>query len=290
MTCWADANGTRRLAVLVALAVAGGLQAQAVLPPTAPTSVSQLPSANPTVHRLPAHLAVLWNGVALQVEANNVSLNAVLHEIGRKTGMKVTGSAPDERVFGSYGPGPMNLVVPALLNGVAVNLLLTERRGGAADELVLTDRNGAATPSYIPTQEDAAGGTVPAAAQYGGRTQAVGASRGMVGRRYGAGNLPPNSTDPVIPDNGVSGRDNGINGRDNGQNGPDNGIAGRDNGVSGIDNGLNNSNAAANDAATSDSVPTTDGNTTASPNGVRTPQEIFNQLQLLRQQQTQTPQ
>ncbi len=291
-TFWADTRNVSCVMVLVALAATAAAQGQANLPATAPTaqapilpSVSQLPSANPPVQRSASHLAVQWDGVALRVEARNASLNAVLHEISLKTKMKVTGSAPDERVFGSYGPGPLNLVVPALLNGVAVNLLLTERAGGAADELVLTDRNGAATPPYVPTQMDAEGGSKPASPQFIGRLPQPG-PRGPAGRTYAPGALPPDSNDPVRPDNGVSGRDNGVNGADNGQNGADNGVSGRDNGMNGTDNGLNNSNGAANSAPITNSAQPADSSAPASPNGVRTPQQIFEQLQQLRQSQS----
>ncbi len=308
MTLRADASRLQCAVVGLLLGAAGVVCAQ-TLPSTAPTSttptstaaastapasatpasadrsVSTLPSAQPQTRGPSARLAVTWNGVALRIEATNASLNAVLREVSLKTGMKVTGSAPDERIFGSYGPGPLNLVVPALLNGVAVNLLLTERKGGAADELVLTDRNGAATPSYVPTQQDAASVSdtpPPQPPAYRGR---IPSQPPRVARTGGFGGLPPNTNDGVVPDNGVNGRDNGISGPNNGQNGADNGINGRDNGQNGTDNGLNNSNAAANNAATANSIPSTDGSTQASPNGVRTPQEIFEQLQRLRQQQ-----
>ena len=64
---------------------------------------------------------------------------------------------------------------------------------------------------------------------------------------------------------------------DNGISGSDNGISGPNNGVSGADNGIGVAPSGTDVNATG----------TASPNGVRTPQEIFEQLQRLRQQQGQ---
>ena len=257
---WKAAAASGAAMFLVLVPCAAQLPATAA---TTATSVSQLPSAQPPGRLVDSHLAVLWDGTALEVEANNASLNAVLHEVGMKTKMRIMGSAPEERIFGTYGPGPVNLVVPALLNGVAVNMLLTEREGGAADELLLTGRNGAATPSYVPTQQDAVERVAPQQPQpqlpQSYRRNDPRLPAGL--RNPAASRIPPNGNDPVVPDNG-------INGRDNGQNG--------------TDNGLNNSNSSVNPANS------TDDGLAASPNGVKTPQEIFEQLQRLRQQQTQT--
>lgn len=254
-------------------------RAQATLPPSAPTSVSQLPSAQPATVATPSSVVVRWNGIDLQIDARNASLNAVLHAVALKTHLKIQGSAPDERIFGTYGPGPLNQVVPALLNGVAVNVLLTERQGGAADELVLSSRSGGQTPAYIPTQQDADASAPPS--QPGpGAGGYVPRSRPGAFHAVNAGQLPAGA-DPVLPDDGVNGRDNGINGgNSNGVNGPDNGVNGRDDGMNGTDNGLNNSNSAVNPSSS-----TTEGGTAPA---VRTPQDIFEQLQRLRQQQVQT--
>ena len=243
------------------------------LPASAPTgaqhAVSELPSAQPARTVQTSHLAVLWDGVELQVNATNVPLSRVLREISAKTKLHITGGVPDERIFGSYGPGPMNLVVPALLDGLPVNVLLTERSGGAPNELQLTARNGMPTSPNIPTQQDAdeaanAGQDIPAAqgTPGSGARQAFNQPNRQPGPRVtGQGNAPIAGN--TLGDNGLSGSDNGINGPNNGLNGADNGISVAPSG--------------------------TDVNATgtASPNGVRTPQEIFEQLQRLRQQQGQ---
>ncbi len=259
-----------------ALPCCGWAQAPA-LPATAPTAVpataqtvSQLPSAQPRAAVKPSHLVVLYDGVALQVDATNVSLASVLREIAVKTKLNITGRAPSERIFGTYGPGPLNLVVPALLEGLAVNALLTERSGGAASELVLTAREGLPTSSAVPTQqsldEDDAPPPQAAPPVRAGRLGGPGGPGGQ-GPGYASANAsaPGQTTGPIA---GPTLGDNGVNGGDNGINGPNNGVNGADNGIGVAPSGTD-----------------VNANGSASPNGVRTPQEIFEQLQRLRQQQ-----
>jgi hypothetical protein len=82
----------------------------------------------------------------LEVAADNSSLNQVLREISRKTGMKITGGIGDERVFGTYGPGPPGEILASLLDGTGSNMLLRESSTDAPDELILTPREGGPTP------------------------------------------------------------------------------------------------------------------------------------------------
>jgi len=82
----------------------------------------------------------------LEVDADNSSLNQILHDIGRATGMKITGGVADGRVFGTYGPGAPAAILESLLDGAGVNMLLKETATGSPAELILTPRNGPATP------------------------------------------------------------------------------------------------------------------------------------------------
>ncbi len=254
------------------LALAQSTAIPASSPTSAQGSVSSLPSANPQATISASHLAVLWDGVVLQVDATNVPLSRVLREISLKTKLHITGTAPDERIFGTYGPGPMNLVVPALLDGLSINMLLTERTGGVPSDLSLTARSGGPTPSAVPTQQaiDDTSTQPPTSTGFTPPTNGTGQPTGSFVPRP---RVNPNGTQsngaiagPTLGDNGISGSDNGINGPNSGVNGADNGIGVAPSG--------------------------TDANTTdpASPNGVRTPQEIFEQLQKLRQQQSQPQQ
>lgn len=128
------------------------------LPATAPTiSPSQLPSANPPVPVRPAgKTSVTWDGAQIQISAANAGLNSLLREIAGKTGVKITGSAPDERIFGTYGPGKLDDVLSELLDGVPVNVLFVDSTAGARKELVLTARQGGPTPASVIAQDESA--------------------------------------------------------------------------------------------------------------------------------------
>jgi hypothetical protein len=82
----------------------------------------------------------------LQITADNSSLNQILREISRQTGMKITGGVTDERVFGKYGPAPAAEILASLLDGTGSNMLLRETAAKAPAELILTERQGGPTP------------------------------------------------------------------------------------------------------------------------------------------------
>jgi hypothetical protein len=83
---------------------------------------------------------------ALEITADDSSLNQILRDIGRQTGMKITGTVSDERVFGDYGPGRPSEVLESLLEGTGSNMLLRETAEHAPAELILTPRVGGVTP------------------------------------------------------------------------------------------------------------------------------------------------
>ncbi len=109
------------------------------LPATAPTETApaQSPANRPTI---------TWQTNQLTVAADNSSLNQILHEISRATGMTVTGGVKEERVFGKYGPGTASEVIGQLLDGTGSNLLFIGATGKKPAELILTPRNGGPTP------------------------------------------------------------------------------------------------------------------------------------------------
>jgi hypothetical protein len=82
----------------------------------------------------------------LAVNADNSSLNQILREIGRETGIKITGGVADERVFGKYGPLPVSDVLASLLDGTGSNVLLIQADATSPGELILTPRQGGVTP------------------------------------------------------------------------------------------------------------------------------------------------
>ncbi len=133
------------------------LKPSAAVPLSAP--VSTLPAAVPTdsakaaqaVPSTPAQRSarraeVTFTHGQLAVKADNSSLNLILREIGRQTGIKITGGVTEERVFGSYGPDTPDAVLATLLDGAGSNMLLIASQGSAPGELILTPRMGGPTP------------------------------------------------------------------------------------------------------------------------------------------------
>lgn len=106
-----------------------------------------IPPPPPTPAELPAQPAsVTYADGLLSVKAGNSSLDQILRDVSRKTGMKITGGVQDERVFGNYGPASAEQVLNALLDGTGSNMMLVGSNGPAPAELVLTPRGGGPTP------------------------------------------------------------------------------------------------------------------------------------------------
>lgn len=133
------------------------IPAQIPVKPSA--DVSTLPAAQPTASTPPAtgqsnsasaapavhHLEVSFSEGMLSVEATNASLNEILREVSKKTGMKVIGGVLDDRVFGHYGPSAPSVVLDALLDGTGTNILIVNN-AAAGSELILTPRRGGPSP------------------------------------------------------------------------------------------------------------------------------------------------
>ena len=117
------------------------------LPATNPTAAppAYQPPA-PPAQQAPARAAVSLTSGQLSVHADNSSLNQILRDISRLTGLRITGGVVDERVFGTYGPAPTGTILATLLNGTGSNMLLVEDGGSNPRQLVLTPRQGGPTP------------------------------------------------------------------------------------------------------------------------------------------------
>ena len=231
----------------------GGLP---VYPATQPAGQVGTPSSNqPARHRAEVHLQ---DGL-LTVTAVDASLNGILREIARQTGMKISGGVHEDRVFGSYGPADPSAVLSTLLEGTGSNVLLVSTAADQPTQLILSPRLGGASPpsqfasqrasndddpeSFAPfAQQPAFGAPVPAQSLTGRPTPPPGQ------------NLTPALPSPTS----------------------------------------NNSDSQAIvfpsvNATTTPATATTSSDTTQeAPGGVKTPQQIFEQLQKLRQQQEQT--
>ncbi len=123
------------------------LQAPAsALPASAPPASGLTAATAVPAQRAARRADVTYAQGRLAVKADNSSLNLILREIGRQTGIKITGGVTEERVFGSYGPDTPDAVLAKLLDGAGSNVLLIASEGAAPGELVLTPRQGGPTP------------------------------------------------------------------------------------------------------------------------------------------------
>ena len=232
---------------MVLLLVGGRMHGQSSLPAMSPTStppaavLSGEPAADPTAVKTPHAATVSYSDGQLAISADNSSLNQILREVSRQTGMKITGGVNDERVYGTYGPSGLAPVLTALLDGTGSNMMLTAGSAGGPGELILTPRQGGATPpnpSAPGFDDDAATDE---------RVQPPQPLRPFA---------PP--VPPVVqqPQGAVNGA------------------------VRAVSTSVGSTPAA--------STTTSDGSTPESPNGVKTPQQIYQQLQdLQRQKQAQ---
>lgn len=149
MKCAQKPKISRLIAAGFAGCVALSAASQTTLPATQPTSATAPNAAAPT---LPAdnqqrHRArVTYQNGLLEVHADNSSLNQILREISRQTGMRIIGGVADQRVFGSYGPASASTVLQTLLEPTNTNMLLEESPTHDPKQLVLSARSGGGTP------------------------------------------------------------------------------------------------------------------------------------------------
>jgi hypothetical protein len=254
----------RFAAVLLILGSGGGLGPAPGLPATPPT-VAAMPAAiaastqnasDPASHRA----EVVYSGGELKVTADDSSLNQILREIASETGMKITGGVADERVYGKYGPAPLSPVLASLLEGTSSNMILKESGEGAAAELILTPKNG--SPSPPSPNFSGQGDYRRAQQQINGPSQYPGSTAGALpawspatqptqaSQPGGAGGAPA-YTPPPAPAPAAA------------------------------------PTASSEPAGTSDT--TSETRDVASPNGVKSPQQIYQDLQQLQQQQQANP-
>ncbi len=110
-------------------------QPQPALPP-APVLP---PPPNWPANDLPAAASVVFDSHGLLIVASNSSLAQILKDVSIDTGAKVEGMGADQRIFGTYGPGPARDVLSQLLDGSGYNVLMVGDRGaGTPRRIVLT--------------------------------------------------------------------------------------------------------------------------------------------------------
>ncbi len=123
--------------------------APAPVPPAAPVTPPAPPLPNWPANKKPNDANVTWDSHGLLIQASNSSLDQILRDVALKTGATIEGMGADERIFGSYGPGPARDVLNQLLDGTGYNILMVGDQGGDTPlRIVLSGRpTGAAAAS-----------------------------------------------------------------------------------------------------------------------------------------------
>jgi len=107
----------------------------------------------------PQEASVVWDSHGLRIVASNSSMAQILKDVSAKTGATLEGMGKDERIFGSYGPGPARDVIAQLLDGSAYNVLMIGDQGqGTPRRIVLSAR-----PTGTAAQTQPTGNSNPAA-------------------------------------------------------------------------------------------------------------------------------
>jgi hypothetical protein len=110
------------------------------------------PLPNWPANERPAEAQVVWDSQGLTIVASNSSLSQILRDIATDTGAKVEGLNQDERVFGTYGPGPAREVISKLLEGSGYNVLMIGGNGSEAPRQIVLSSSGHAAPAPQPAQ------------------------------------------------------------------------------------------------------------------------------------------
>ena len=309
------ASGWMIAGLVCGFGLAASAQTGSQLPPTQPTSISNPNLATPPIAATPARLEnaqrhrarVTYTNGLLEVRADNSSLNQILRDIARATGMKIVGGVADQRVFGSYGPAPAATVLQTLLDGTGTNILLQETGTHAPKQLVLSPQTAGPTPpppsspSYDATETEPEL-PLPGSAQPAGQAQ-TGGQAGTATTSPAASSNPPSMPQPF---NNVLGNPNNVS--------PTVSTVPVTNSVpmsslptpstvppvSGIVDAPNPPPAGSTTAGfTSQTPPDNNPNTASpatattnqtSPNEVKTPEQIYEELKQLQQQKKANPQ
>lgn len=113
--------------------------------PPPPVPVAPPPPDWPKDHP-PSAATVVFDSRGLFIVASNSSLSQILKDVSIDTGAKVEGlDSGDQRIFGTYGPGPARDVLSQLLDGSGYNVMLIGDRGqGTPRRILLSPQAGSA--------------------------------------------------------------------------------------------------------------------------------------------------
>jgi hypothetical protein len=231
--------------------------------------------------------------------------------------MKIVGGVADQRVFGVYGPAPAATVLQTLLDGTNTNVLLKETADHAPAELMLSPRTGGITPpppsspTYDVTESEPEL-PLPGAAQPVSAVSVPAAPAATGGTTSPASpSTPPSMPQPA---NNVLGSPNNVSPSVSTMPAahsvplsslptpstapPVSGIVDAPNpppagsttaGFTSQTPPDNNPNTAPPATSPATTPPTATQTNQTSPNGVKTPQQIYQELLQMQQQSNQTP-
>ena len=110
-------------------------------PAVTPAPIAEPPKPDWPVNDKPVPAKITWDSHGLTIDANNSSLDEIITDVAAATGAKLEGKTGDERIFGTYGPGPARDVITELLDGTAYNVLMAGDQGqGTPREIVISNR------------------------------------------------------------------------------------------------------------------------------------------------------
>lgn len=97
----------------------------------------------------PSAANVVWNSQGLRIDAANSSLQQILKDVTVAIGATVSGLGTDQRIFGTFGPGPAREVLSELLDGSGYNVLMIGDQGQGTPRQIVLSRmpSGPAAPS-----------------------------------------------------------------------------------------------------------------------------------------------
>jgi hypothetical protein len=158
----------------------------------------------------PGSATVVWDSHGLHIVAANSSLAQILKEVTTKTGTSLEGMGEDQRVFGSYGPGPARDVLSQLLHGSGYNVLMIGDQGQGTPRRILLSTHTASgsqaspamnAPSSLnapPPPDDDAGDDPPEQPEPPQQNRPNDTPQGTPGRPPQQ-NMPPNPQQPNQP-------------------------------------------------------------------------------------------
>jgi len=117
------------------------------------TQTSAAPAPTWPAIQPPSRAKVQWDSRGLEIEASNSSLNAILRQVAADTGAKLEGLTQDQRIFGSYGPGPASDVLLKLLDGSGYNVVMIGGRDADPPlQIILSTRSSASSQTAVSNQ------------------------------------------------------------------------------------------------------------------------------------------